>query len=59
MGPSGSNGIFNAAAFWADGDELAVVVLTNRAQFPAEGPLIRGLIRSLDEVRELLGLTDE
>ncbi len=44
MGPAGSNGIFNAVAFWADRDELNIVLMTNRADHPGEGGLIRQVL---------------
>ena len=46
MGPAGSNGIFNAVAFWADADRFNVILMTNRADHPAEGELIRGVLRA-------------
>ncbi|GJM14518.1 MAG: hypothetical protein DHS20C12_29210 [Pseudohongiella sp.] len=45
MGPAGSNGIFNAAAFWANSDRFSLILITNRADHPAEGGLFRDLIR--------------
>lgn len=47
MGPAGSNGIFNAVAFWADDDRLSVILMTNRADHPAEGGLVQNVLRSL------------
>lgn len=44
MGPAGSNGIFNAAAFWANDDRFAVILMTNRANHPAEGGLFRDIV---------------
>ena len=43
MGPSGSNTIFYAVGFWADGDRFNLVLMTNRADHPAEG-LIRDIL---------------
>ncbi len=45
MGPAGSNGIFNAAAFWADDDRFNVIMMTNRADHPAEDGLIQDILR--------------
>ena len=45
MGPAGSNGIFNAVAFWADRDRLNIILLTNRAEHQAEGGLVQEIIR--------------
>jgi CubicO group peptidase (beta-lactamase class C family) len=47
MGPAGSNGIFNAVAVWADDDQLSVILMTNRADHPAEGGLIQDIMKSL------------
>lgn len=44
MGPAGSNGVFNAVAYWADDDRFSVVLLTNRADHPAEGGLFREIV---------------
>jgi CubicO group peptidase (beta-lactamase class C family) len=44
MGPAGSNGIFYAVAFWADADRFSVILMTNRADHPAEGELIRDIL---------------
>jgi len=44
MGPAGSNGIFNAVAYWADDDRFSVVLMTNRADHPAEGGLFRDIL---------------
>lgn len=44
MGPAGSNGIFNAVAFWADEDRFSVVLMTNRADHAAEGGLIQEIL---------------
>ena len=44
MGPAGSNGIFNAVAFWADADRFNVILMTNRAEHPAEGGLIQDIL---------------
>jgi CubicO group peptidase (beta-lactamase class C family) len=44
MGPAGSNGIFNAVAFWMDGDEVALVMFTNRAKHQAEDGLIQDVL---------------
>lgn len=46
MGPAGSNGIFNAVAFWADDDQFSVILMTNRSDHPAEGGLIRDILRA-------------
>ncbi len=46
MGPAGSNGIFNAVAYWADDDRFSVILMTNRADHPAEGGLFRDIIGS-------------
>lgn len=46
MGPAGSNGIFYAVAFWADDDQFSVILMTNRADHPAEGGLIRDILRT-------------
>jgi CubicO group peptidase (beta-lactamase class C family) len=46
MGPAGSNGIFNAVAFWADDDRFSVILMTNRADHPAEGALIRDILKA-------------
>ena len=51
MGPAGSNGIFNAAAFWTDTDRFNVVLMTNRADHPAEGDLIRDVVRAVGDLR--------
>lgn len=47
MGPAGSNGIFNAVAFWANSDRLSVILMTNRADHLAEAGLFRDLMRLL------------
>ena len=44
MGPAGSNGIFNAVAFWADRSKFNIVLMTNRADHLAEGGLFRDII---------------
>jgi len=44
MGPGGSNGIFNAVAFWTDGDRFNVILMTNRADHMAEAGLIRDIV---------------
>ncbi|MDH3944479.1 MAG: beta-lactamase family protein [Anaerolineae bacterium] len=44
MGPAGSNGIFYAVAFWADADRFSVILMTNRADHPAEGGLIQDIL---------------
>lgn len=44
MGPAGSNGIFNAVAFWADRSKFNIVLMTNRADHPAEGNLFRDIL---------------
>ncbi len=46
MGSAGSNGIFNAVAFWADGDRFSAILMTNRADHPAEGGLMRDILRA-------------
>ena len=44
MGPAGSNGIFNAVAYWAEDDRLSVIMFTNRAAHPAEGGLVQEVL---------------
>jgi CubicO group peptidase (beta-lactamase class C family) len=44
MGPAGSNGIFDAVAFWADSDRFSVILMTNRADHPAEDGLIQDIL---------------
>jgi len=44
IGSAGSNGIFNAVAVWADDDRFSVILMTNRADHPAEGGLIRDIM---------------
>jgi CubicO group peptidase (beta-lactamase class C family) len=44
MGPAGSNGIFNAVAFWADDDRFAAILMTNRADHAAEDGLIQDIL---------------
>ena len=44
MGPAGSNGIFNAVAFWTDSDRFAVILMTNRADHAAEGGLVQDIV---------------
>jgi len=44
MGPAGSNGIFNAVAVWFDGDAVAFVLFTNRAEHQAEDGLIQDVL---------------
>lgn len=46
MGPAGSNGIFNAVAYWADDDQFSVILFTNRADHPAENGLIQDILRA-------------
>jgi CubicO group peptidase (beta-lactamase class C family) len=46
MGPAGSNGIFNAVAFWADGDRFSVILMTNRADHSGENGLIQDILRA-------------
>lgn len=47
MGPAGSNGIFNAVAYWAESSDLRVVVVTSRSDFQAERERIaRTVIRT-------------
>ena len=36
MGPAGSNGIFNAVAYWAEKSDLRIVVVTSRSDHRAE-----------------------
>ncbi len=36
MGPAGSNGIFNAVAYWAENSDLRIVVVTSRSDHQAE-----------------------
>ncbi len=50
MGPAGSNGIFNAAAFWGENSDMRVVMLTNHAQHQAEN-YARDVIRKVAEYR--------
>jgi CubicO group peptidase (beta-lactamase class C family) len=45
MGPAGSNGIFNAVAYWADGDRFNVILMTNRADYLAENGLFQDILR--------------
>jgi CubicO group peptidase (beta-lactamase class C family) len=50
MGPAGSNGIFNAVAYWAETSDLRVVVVTTNSTFQAERERIaRTLIRTASE----------
>ena len=44
MGPAGSNGIFNAVAFWADRSRFNIVLMTNRADHQAEDQLFRDIL---------------
>jgi CubicO group peptidase (beta-lactamase class C family) len=44
MGPAGSNGIFNAVAFWADRSRFNIVLMTNRADHQAENKIFRDII---------------
>ncbi len=44
MAPAGSNGIFNAVSLWADDAGFNVILMTNRAKFPAEGALFRDIL---------------
>lgn len=44
MGPAGSNGIFDAVAFWADDDRFSVILMTNRADHAAEAGLIQDIL---------------
>jgi|GEM_PF-515690 len=44
MGPAGSNGIFNAVAFWADRSKINVVLMTNRADHPGEDQMFRDIV---------------
>ena len=38
-------GLLFAVAYWADGDRFNVIVMTNRADHPAEGGLVQDIIR--------------
>ena len=50
MGPAGSNGIFNAVAYWAESSDLRVVVVTTHSGFQAERERIaRTVIRTAAE----------
>lgn len=44
MGPAGSNGIFDAVAFWADDDRFSVILMTNRADHAAENGLVQDIL---------------
>ena len=44
MGPAGSNGIFNAVAFWADRSRFSVILMTNRADHQAEEGLVQDIL---------------
>lgn len=44
MGSGGSNGVFNAVAFWTDDDRFNVVLITNRADHMAEAGLIQDIV---------------
>lgn len=44
MAPAGSNGIFNAVGFLAVRDRFVAILMTNRADHPAEGGLFRELM---------------
>ncbi len=44
MGPAGSNGIFDAVAYWADDDRFNVILMTNRADHPAEDGLFQDIL---------------
>ena len=45
MGSAGSNGIFNAAAFWAERSRFNVILITNRADHQGEARLFRDIVR--------------
>ena len=45
MAPAGSNGIFNAAAFWADRSKFSIILMTNRADHQAEDQLFRDVLK--------------
>jgi len=45
MGSAGSNGIFNAVAFWADRSRFNIVLVTNRADHQAEDHLFRDILK--------------
>ena len=44
MATAGSNGIFNAVAFWADSSKFSIVLMTNRADHQAENELFRDVV---------------
>lgn len=44
MGPSGSNGIFYAVAFWAERSKLNIILMTNRADHQAGDQLFQDLL---------------
>lgn len=46
MATAGSNGIFNAVGVWADGDRFSLVLITNRAEHPAEGGLVQDIMKA-------------
>ena len=48
LGSAGSNGIFNAVALWRDGDEVSIVLMTNRADHPGEAGLITDVAGLVD-----------
>ncbi len=45
MGTAGSNGIFNAVAYWGDYDRRSVVLMTKRTEHFAEGELLRDVMQ--------------
>ncbi len=47
MAPAGSNGIFDAVAFWADRSRFNVILMTNRANHKAEDQLFRDVLEML------------
>ena len=48
MGPAGSNGIFNAVAYWAESSDLRIVVVTSRSDHQAESEgIARRVIRTV------------
>ena len=49
MGPAGSNGVFNAAVFWADESRFSVVLITNRSDHAAEDGLFGDVVRMTSE----------
>ena len=57
MGPAGSNGIFWAVAYWAEDIDFNAVLMTNRADHPAEGDLFRDVV--LTFTPESLGIQSQ